>query len=75
LYSKDLEKEGFKHLDYFPVVNSRAHSVGDKEMWTLNKNFKKTYDSFLQLMAEDASSEHSSPLSNLYHKMILVQYM
>ncbi len=71
LYSKDLEQEGFKHLDYYPVVNSRAHSVGEREMWTLNKNFKRTYDTFLQLMSEEASSKRSKPLEDPKHRMIL----
>jgi len=51
-------------------VNSRAHSVGDREMWTLNKNFKKTYDSFLQVMTEEASTKHAKPMEDPYHRLI-----
>ena len=75
LFSRDLEQAGFKHLDYFPVVNSRAHSVGDREMWTLNKNFKKTYDSFLQIMSEEASSKRAKPMDDPYHRLLQVQYL
>jgi sporulation protein YlmC with PRC-barrel domain len=35
-----LEDTEWRHLDYYPVVNARAHTVGDLENWTLNRNFK-----------------------------------
>ena len=46
-----FEDTEFKHLDYFPMINSRAHNVGDFEQWTLNQNFRQTYDMFLRTLA------------------------
>lgn len=50
---KDAE---LKHLDYFPMVNARAHMVGEQENWTLNKNFKQTYGDFLRAMILHSST-------------------
>jgi hypothetical protein len=44
-------------------------------MWTLNKNFKKTYDSFLQIMSEEASSKRAKPMDDPYHRLLQVQYL
>jgi hypothetical protein len=39
-------------LEYNPMINSRAHSVGDTSARKiLNKTFRETYDSFLQTVA------------------------
>ena len=36
-------------LEYNPMINSRAHAVGDTQSKKiLNKTFRQTYDSFLQ---------------------------
>ena len=71
-----LEDAEWRHLDYYPMVNSRAHMVGDLENWTLNRNFKQTYGDFLRAMALHASSEkQAKPLAEVVHKMVLVQYL
>jgi len=76
LFDVTLQDSEFKHLDYFPMINARAHSVGDLEHWTLNKNFKQTFNRFLKAMTENASAHRlEKPLANPLHKMILVQYM
>ena len=46
----------FKHLDYYPLINARAHQVGDLKTWTLNLNLKLTFNSFLKALIEHASS-------------------
>jgi hypothetical protein len=39
-------------LEYNPMINSRAHNVGDTNARKiLNKTFRETYDSFLQTVA------------------------
>ena len=44
---------GFRHLDYFPLVNSRAHKLGDEQQaGILNQQFKNTYNVFLKTMLE-----------------------
>lgn len=37
------------HLEYYPMVNGRVHSIGRGET-ILNRNFKDTYDKFLTTM-------------------------
>ena len=73
LYDVNFQDSEFKHLDYFPMVNARAHSVGDLEHWTLNKNFKQTFNRFLKAMSEHAAATRAAkPLSDPAHKLILV---
>jgi len=52
-----LEDSQFKHLDYFPLVNARAHLVGALEPWTLNRNFRDTYNAFLRAMVYHSSAK------------------
>ncbi len=55
------------------MVNARAHSVGDLEHWTLNKNFKQTYNLFLKAMTEHAATTRADqPLTDPVHKMIMI---
>ena len=73
LFDLNFQDSEFKHLDYFPMINARAHSVGDMEHWTLNRNFKQTYNRFLKTMAEHASAMHDPrPLQDPVHKMIMI---
>jgi len=58
-----LEDSEWRHLDYYPVVNARAHTVGDLEHWTLNRNFKQTYGDFLRSMALNNSTQRQAALS------------
>jgi hypothetical protein len=59
------------------MVNARAHSVGDLENWTLNKNFKNTYNTFLKAIVEYAAANRTAhgALTDPVHKMIMVQYL
>ena len=62
-------QSNYRHLDYYPLVNARAHAIGQgKEYWALNENFRRTYDTFLQVLF--AQKKLSAP-----DKMQLVQYM
>ena len=49
LYDSSIEiKPDFLHLDYYPLVIARVHTVGDKiQHWALNKDLRETYDKFL----------------------------
>jgi len=45
----------FNFLDYFPLVNSRAHRMGGSDgstnkKWILNNQFWETYQKFVFLM-------------------------
>ena len=76
LLEVNLEDTEFKHLDYYPMVNARAHTVGDLQNWTLNKNFKSTYNNFLKAMSEYASTHHSKEALTIpWQKLVLVQYL
>jgi hypothetical protein len=44
----------YRHLDYFPLVNARAHKLGTKTMIT-NTKFKTVYRQFLIQLAEKPS--------------------
>jgi len=58
----------YRHLDYYPLVNARAHSIGQgKEYWALNKNFRKTYDTFLLVLFDQGELKDAD-------RMQLVQY-
>jgi len=44
--------KGFtKHLEYHPMVNSRAHLVGSSHK-IMNGSFRATYDSFMRSMIQ-----------------------
>ena len=39
---------GFRHLDYYPLINARAHQLADEEnQGILNREFRETYNRFL----------------------------
>jgi len=66
--SKDSGSTWFnEHLEYHPLINGRAHSVGNGKN-ILNATFRATYDKFLNTMVQKAS------LSN-EEKLILVYYL
>lgn len=72
----DLPDTEFKHLDYYPMVNARAHQVGELQNWTLNKNFKNTYNNFLKAITEYASTHRLKDILTVsWHKMVMVQYL
>jgi hypothetical protein len=56
LLSVTFNDTEFKHLDYYPLINARAHQVGDLKTWTLNLNLKLTFNNFLKALIEHASS-------------------
>lgn len=57
-------------LEYNPMINSRAHKVGQDNARNqiMNKTFRQTYDKFLQTMA------YKKELS-FEDKMIYVYYL
>jgi hypothetical protein len=43
----------FRHLDYYPLVNSRAHQMADDtNQGILNREFRQTYNKFLLSLVE-----------------------
>ena len=42
------EAKKFRHLDYYPLINSRAHQMADDDnQGILNREFRETYNRFL----------------------------
>ena len=62
------QKKEFKHLDYYPMLNSRVHLFGDQSsQWSLNKTFKTTYERFLKSMIEKKQITVSDKLQLAYY--------
>lgn len=60
-------KHFFNHLEYHPMVNKRAHIVGNNNQ-IKNVTFRNTYDSFLSTtIYKDKMSQED--------KLILVYYL
>ena len=65
------ENNDFKHLDYFPLVNSRAHKVGDDiNAGILNVQFRETYERFLKESVEKMSLDNSDWMSLTYYLLL-----
>ena len=65
------ELSDFKHLDYFPLVNSRAHKVGDDiNAGILNVQFRQTYDRFLKESVEKQVLDNSDWMSLTYYLLL-----
>lgn len=62
---------GLRHLDYFPLINSRAHKLGSEQTTgILNKQFKATYDNFLQVMVEKKELNNSDWIVFSYYLLL-----
>jgi hypothetical protein len=63
------EDFGFcKFLEYNPMINSRAHSVGkDGKRKILNKTFRQTYDKFLSSMLYKKQLSYADKLVFVYY--------
>ena len=71
LFEKNLEDSEFKHLDYYPMMNSRFHTLGDSaSQWSLNKNFKATYESFLSAMVQKKEMSVANKLVFVYNMQL-----
>eukprot|EP00347_Sterkiella_histriomuscorum_P016748 403352004 len=65
LLNVEPQDQSMKHLDYYPMMNARAHLVGDVQQWALNKNLRETFEKLLNhlILKDDLKLEE---------KMILV---
>ena len=58
----------FQHCDYFPMLNNRAHAVGDADTKTiLNKTLRTHYEQFLQILSEKISINEVDKLELVYY--------
>lgn len=52
LKNQFLTFENCQPKDYFPLINPRAHSLGENEANIMNKQFRETYKNFLLYLVE-----------------------
>jgi hypothetical protein len=65
------ETSGFRHLDYFPMINARAHKLGDSvNPGILNVQFRQTYHKLLLTLAEKSQLEKSDWLNLTYYFLL-----
>ena len=61
----------FRHLDYFPLLNARAHSIGkNTSAGLLNVQFRATYHRFLYTMVEKDDFSTSDWLQFAYYLLL-----
>lgn len=59
---KDLQ-----HIDFYPILNSRAHLVGETENWTLNQTLKTNYEKFLVNLATKREMDNIDKIKLVYY--------
>ena len=65
------ETSNFRHLDYFPMINARAHKLGgDANPGILNRQFRDTYNRFLKVMAEKIKLDEIDLLNFTYYLLL-----
>ena len=62
------EESSFRHYDYFPIINARAHKLGDyANPGIMNVQFRQTYHNFLQTLAEKDELDNTDLLNLTYY--------
>ena len=65
------ETNNFRHLDYFPMINARAHKLGgDANPGILNRQFRETYNRFLKVMIEKIKLDENDHLNFTYYLLL-----
>lgn len=61
----------FRHLDYYPLVNARAHQMSYQDnQGILNRQFRETYIRFLFRLAEKEVLEEEDKLNWTFYYML-----
>jgi hypothetical protein len=61
----------FRHLDYFPMINARAHKLGDNSNpGILNRQFRITYDLLLKTLIEKPKLDKVDFLNLTYYYLL-----
>lgn len=61
----------FRHLDYFPMINARAHKLGDNSNpGILNRQFRATYDKLLATLVEKPQLDEADHLNLTYYLLL-----
>ena len=65
---EDAGISGFtKHLEYHPMVNGRAHTLGSSDNRILNATFKRTYEKFLTTKVQKPHLTNEEKLEFVYY--------
>ena len=61
----------FRHLDYFPMINARAHKLGDNaNPGILNRQFRQTYNNLLKTLIEKPKLDEIDLLNMTYYFLL-----
>jgi len=66
LVSHHNEEEA-KHVDFYPLLNSRAHHVGEVQNWTLNLTLKRNYEQLLLRLSAKKQLSVQDKMALVYH--------
>lgn len=63
---------GFRHLEYYPIINSRAHMIAGAATspWIRNSDLKDTYEKFLNVMIEEKMVSDHQKLCFVYYLLL-----
>jgi hypothetical protein len=64
--SDPIERRIYQHLEYKPLVNNRAHTVGGARK-ILNQRIRTQYQQFLTILSQKASLDDEDQLSATYY--------
>ena len=62
-------QNGFRFLDYYPLINQRIHVLG-KNKKILNDKFKQQYLKFLRILAEKPQLSLADELWSVYYLLL-----
>ncbi|MFP6883407.1 MAG: hypothetical protein VCA40_03190, partial [Roseibacillus sp.] len=61
-----IARRAYEHLEYKPLVNNRAHTVGGARK-ILNGRIRAQYQKFLRILSQKPNLDHSDQLSIAYY--------
>ena len=64
-----VARRAYEHLEYKPLVNNRAHTVGGARK-ILNARIRDQYQKFLRILSEKPTLDHSDQLSVAYYHFL-----
>ncbi len=64
-----IARRAYEHLEYKPLVNNRAHTVGGARK-ILNGPIRAQYQKFLRVLSEKAALDHIDQLSVTYYHFL-----
>jgi hypothetical protein len=69
IVQKEPKEDGFRYLDYYPLVNQRVHKLG-KSKKILNDKFKAQYTQFLKIVATKYQMGTSDAMWFIYYLLL-----